>query len=223
MFYVAAILYGFADCTFQSAAAAICAKSFQATGNTADAWALFRTFQAAGAAACFFVSPIFVASGESYSTQDQLLVEIIITTIVGVAALFGHWLFCTYSVGNAIDPADAAPFNHSSRAVVVDRTVYTSAMGGTTDGKLGGHTTSDEAQLACEAVTELLDSVGSGADKVIKATIYTTPDADVDAVIAEYESHFTGPNRAPQPVLSVAMVAQLPFGRRVQIDVVATL
>ena len=47
-FYVAAALYGFMDCSFQSIAAAICAKSFNATGNTPDAWALFRTFQALG-------------------------------------------------------------------------------------------------------------------------------------------------------------------------------
>ena len=31
-FYVAAALYGFMDCSFQSIAAAICAKSFNATG-----------------------------------------------------------------------------------------------------------------------------------------------------------------------------------------------
>ena len=34
--------YGFMDCCFQSSAAAICAKSFNSTGNAADAWALYR-------------------------------------------------------------------------------------------------------------------------------------------------------------------------------------
>ena len=64
-FYIAAVLYGLTDCIIQSVAAAICAKSFAATGNTADAWALFRTFQAGGAAVCFFISPFLVPSGET--------------------------------------------------------------------------------------------------------------------------------------------------------------
>lgn len=223
VFYIAAVLYGFTDCTIQSVSAAICAKSFNATGNTADAWALFRTFQAVGAAACFFISPALVPKGESYSTRGQLFTEIAINSICGVAALFGHWLFTRYPVGTVVDSADAPPFNHSSKAVIVDRMVYTSAFGGNAGSKVESGTSADEARAACEELVSTLDSVGSGADKVVKATIYTTPDANLDTVLAEYESFFTGPDRAPQPVLSMAMVARLPFQRRVQIDVVATV
>ena len=222
-FYTAAVLYAFLDCTIQSVSGAICAKSFAATGNTADAWALFRTFQAVGAAFCFFISPALVASGETYSTSEQLLVEIAINTITGVAALFGHWLFTRYAVGNAMDPNDPAPFDHSSQAVVVDRTVYTSAIGSGSEAKLDGLTSADEMGLACDEVIKVLESAGSGADKAVKVTIFTTPDADVNAVVAIYKERFTGPDCIPQPVLSLAMVAQLPFGRRIQIDVVGTV
>jgi enamine deaminase RidA (YjgF/YER057c/UK114 family) len=162
-----------------------------------------------------------------YSNRDQLLVEIGINSLCGIAALFGHWLFTRYHVGTPINAGDPSPYDRSSRAVVVDRTVYTSAVGGSKkDSKLhgvsSGATSSDEARAACLELKEILEGVGSACDKVVKATVYTTPDADVDAVVAVYEEFFAqGP--PPQPALSLSMAAQLPWGRRVQIDVVATI
>ena len=53
------------------------------------------------AAVCFFISSSLVVKGETYASKQQLLVEIIITAIMGYAALFGHWMFCKYPQGES--------------------------------------------------------------------------------------------------------------------------
>jgi hypothetical protein len=79
LFYVAAALYGFMDCSFQSVCGALCASSFNSTGNAPDAWALFRTFQAVGAAVGFFISTPLSINGGHTSSESQLMTELIIT------------------------------------------------------------------------------------------------------------------------------------------------
>lgn len=92
-FYIAAVLYGFMDCIIQTLCASICGKDFESTGNTPDAWALFRTFQAAGAFVCFLVSPSLASCAGTTSTKEQLFTEILITAAVGVLAILGYFAY----------------------------------------------------------------------------------------------------------------------------------
>jgi MFS family permease len=47
-FYIAGVLYGLTDCSFQTVTGAICASDFIASGQASDAFALYRTFQSLG-------------------------------------------------------------------------------------------------------------------------------------------------------------------------------
>eukprot|EP00040_Diaphanoeca_grandis_P013957 m.70554 g.70554 ORF g.70554 m.70554 type:complete len:603 (+) comp24242_c0_seq1:111-1919(+) len=228
LFYVASGLYGFMDCTFQSVAAAICATSFNATGNSTDAWALFRTFQAGGAAICFFISPLLVVKGQTYSSSSQLLIEIIITVILGFAALFGHSLFCRFSVviGKASDYTTANPTYESeektiahSPAVVHNGHLFSSAYGGDCS-QNASKDTLEQVTSACEKMKKILNEAGSSCDKVIKVTIFTTSDANTSIVLATYEDYFVK-NSVTPPALSRVVVSELPDGAIVQIEIVA--
>ena len=71
-YYIAAVLYGLTDCAFQTAASAVCAKDFVASGLAADAFALYRTFQSLGGVIGFGLSPMLSVHGGTTSDPDQV-------------------------------------------------------------------------------------------------------------------------------------------------------
>ena len=90
IFYLAAALYGFGDCTVTTVTATICTTSFAATGQTADAWALFRSFLGFGALICFSVSPMLGINGGTTSTYDHHLLRLYHCIVVCCAAVWLH-------------------------------------------------------------------------------------------------------------------------------------
>lgn len=92
-YYYAAVLYGLTDCAFQTAASAVCAQDFVASGLAADAFALYRTFQSLGGVIGFGLSPMLSVHGGTTSDPDQLQTELTITAAVGIAALVGLMVY----------------------------------------------------------------------------------------------------------------------------------
>ena len=84
-----------ADCAVQVQVTAILTDKFKA--NPADAFALFRTSQAVGAAVCFYItnSPhlaTMVQKGSYVSTPDQLGLEMTIVAASLALGLLGYAL-----------------------------------------------------------------------------------------------------------------------------------
>lgn len=125
-FFLAAGLYGFADCTFQSCTGAICAKSFNDSGQSADAWALNRTFQSLGSAVCFFLSNALSIDKGKTSSELQLTIEIVIVVVMMYFAIMGHWLFSKYTLRSAVktDKAMNPVGDMYSQGVVVNGFLY---------------------------------------------------------------------------------------------------
>jgi 2-iminobutanoate/2-iminopropanoate deaminase len=92
-YYYAAVLYGLTDCAFQTAASAVCAQDFVASGLAADAFALYRTFQSLGGVIGFGLSPMLSVHGGTTSDKDQLRTELMLTAAVGIAALLGLMVY----------------------------------------------------------------------------------------------------------------------------------
>lgn len=97
IFYLAAALYGFGDCTVTTVTATICTTSFAATGQTADAWALFRSFLGFGALICFSVSPMLGINGGTTSTYEHHLLRCYHCIAVCCAAVWLHLHFFNYT------------------------------------------------------------------------------------------------------------------------------
>lgn len=225
-FYVAALLYGFMDCCFQSVSAAICAKSFNSTGNSADAWALFRSFQAFGAAFCFFITSTLSGSDGKTASETQLLVEIAITAVVMYLALLGHWLFCKYTTATPIstDLAAAPVGGNYSQAVVINGMVYTAGCIGCRAGADFDPNTSitEQTKIALENLEQILLASGSSLAGVTKVTVFLSDIADMAAMNAVYRPIFVD-NTAVTPARSALEVAKLPLGAKVEIEAVAAL
>lgn len=219
-FFVAALLFGFMDCTFQTVTAAICASAFEATGNTADAWGLFRTFQSLGSAICFFLSPKLVAKGETYSTKSQFMVEVAITVSVCFLSLFGLWLFSKYPSGTTMEQTkkdnDDDEIKYSA-AVASGGIVMTSAIG---DGCGKGASTYEMATKAFEGVQKVLENSASSCKQAMKVQIATTADADMKVVLERYQDFFVCKG-VPAPALSTCVVADLQNNNTVQVEVTA--
>ena len=91
LFYVAAFLFGIADCAIQSNTSAICADDFP--GRSAEAFALYRSFQAAIACALFFVTPLLSTDGGTVATSAGLVIEIVVVAVNLLLALAGWAVF----------------------------------------------------------------------------------------------------------------------------------
>jgi 2-iminobutanoate/2-iminopropanoate deaminase len=75
----------------------------------------------------------------------------------------------------------------------------------------------DQARQVIANVAAILDAAGSGLDRVLKATVYIADVADWPAFNAIYAEAF-GDHR---PARTVVPVAQLHYGYRVEMDVIA--
>jgi enamine deaminase RidA (YjgF/YER057c/UK114 family) len=162
------------------------AQSFSATGNSADAFALFRTFQAAGAAVCFFISSSLSVDKGSTSTQQQLSYELVITAAIGYLAIMGHWLFSKFeSRAAAITAADAAAAfsDAESQGVIANGFLYTAGCIGVRAGEVPskhGLQSSMEAQTreACNNLKAILTGAGCSLKDVVKTTVYLADGSD---------------------------------------------
>lgn len=238
IFYIAAAMYGFGDCTVTTVTASICTSSFASTGQTADAWAVFRSFLGLGALVCFFVSPKLAINGGKTSTQAQLGIELLITGGVLLLSIFGLWMFDKFTLLSKVDAGgdDVQVHEEATAAVIVDgKTVYVSGCTGR-GASLGGSELSapglaEETQAACNNVKSVLRSAGCSVDAVAKITVYTAncEDDDDDSAVAEKTvAEVCAHNFAPEgallcPTVTMVAVKELEGGARVLVDAVATL
>lgn len=121
---------------------------------------------------------------------------------MGYLAMFGHWLFSKYPTADNGDATSTGlvPGNDDcddiphSKAVIVNGMLYSSAIGAGADliggGKDADATTAEQATAACESIKALLERCGSSCGKVVKATVFTTVDADAEVVMSIYKKYF---------------------------------
>jgi 2-iminobutanoate/2-iminopropanoate deaminase len=83
-------------------------------------------------------------------------------------------------------------------------------------GKLVAGGLAAEAARAFENLAAVLKAAGKGFDDVVRAGVYLTNMGDYAALNAIYAEHFA----APFPVRTVIVVAALPLGACVEIDLV---
>jgi len=229
-FYVAAVLFGFMDCLFQSVCGGICAKSFASTGNSADAFALFRTFQAAGAAVCFFISSGLSIDKGSTSTEKQLLTELVITATMGYLAIMGHWLFSKFEGrAKAIAADDASPFFASadSQGVVANGFLHTAGCIGLPPGETAskqglGTSMEDQTRQACNNLKAILNEACCSIADVVKTTVYISDGADEDTMNHVYAEFFVKGRKFP-PARSVVIVAGIPHNAKFKIEAIASI
>eukprot|EP01043_Picozoa_sp_COSAG02_P001613 COSAG02_NODE_34_length_49821_cov_105.420438_44_plen_482_part_00 len=91
LFFVAAFLFGLGDCAIQSNTSAICADDFG--GRSAEAFALYRTFQAAMSCSLFFLTPLWSTDEGKVATVDGLVIEIAVVAANLLLALLGWAIF----------------------------------------------------------------------------------------------------------------------------------
>ena len=91
LFFVAAFLFGLGDCAIQSNTSAICADDFD--GRSAEAFALYRTFQAAMSCTLFFLTPLWSTDEGKVATANGLVVEIAVLAVNLLLALLGWAVF----------------------------------------------------------------------------------------------------------------------------------
>eukprot|EP00039_Didymoeca_costata_P031551 m.35251 g.35251 ORF g.35251 m.35251 type:complete len:596 (-) comp8863_c0_seq1:474-2261(-) len=228
-FYLAAILYGLGDCTFQSCTGAICAKSFNASGHGADSWALNRTFQSIGSAVCFFLSNALSIDGGKTSSASQLTTEIAIVVVMLYLALMGHWMFCKYTLKNVVKTDKAAdPVGGMySQAVIVSGFVYTAGCIGLPPGHTpaefnADNSVAEQTRLALENLKAVLKESGCTVKDVVKTTVFLSNIDDAKEMNSEYQKVFVDDNLIP-PARSMVAVKTLPLGAKVELEAVAAL
>lgn len=108
-----------------------------------------------------------------------------------------------------------------SQAVIHDGLIFLSGQGPadpkTNELKLGS--IEQEAETTLENVRIILEEAGSSLDKVLKATVYLIDMAEFDRFNAVYRRFFTG----VMPARTCIQAAGLPFGIRVEMEVIAYL
>ena len=189
LFYVCAALYGFMDCTIQSVCGAICGSSFNSTGNAADAWALFRTFQAVGAAVGFFISTPLSINGGTTADESQLLIEIVLTAGLLVISIMGHWLFGKYTILTEVKTSKAAaPVGGMySQGVVVNGMLYTAGCIGLEAGSTpaefnAGLSVEQQTAIALQNLVQVLKEAKCSINDVVKTTVFL---ADINDAAGE--------------------------------------
>lgn len=120
----------------------------------------------------------------------------------------------------AIEAPDAPrPVGPYSPAVAVGDLVFCAGQigldPGTTTLVPGG--TAAELEQVLKNVDAVLAAAGCGVEDVVKTTVFLVDLADGKLVNEVYARHF----RAPYPARSTVVVAALPMGARVEIEVVA--
>lgn len=91
LFFVSAFLFGLGDCAIQSNTSAICADEFG--GRSAEAFALYRTFQAAMSCSLFFLTPLWSTDEGKVATANGLVIEIVVVAANLLLALLGWAVF----------------------------------------------------------------------------------------------------------------------------------
>ncbi len=85
-------------------------------------------------------------------------------------------------------------------------------------GKVTGDTVAEQAARVFDNIAAVLESAGSGLDRVIKATVFLTDMADFKDLNAVYAERLTA---VPKPARSTVAVSALPLGAKVEIEVIA--
>lgn len=112
-------------------------------------------------------------------------------------------------------PGAVGPY---SQAMATDSLVYTSGqLGINPANKAMPEDVREQATLCLNNVKAILESAGSGLDKVLKATVFLTDMGDFAAVNEVYAGFFS----QPYPARSCFAVKALPLGAKVEIEVVA--
>ena len=123
---------------------------------------------------------------------------------------------------NAVS-TDAAPLarGHYSQAMVHAGLVYVAGqlpiVPGDPESRLPGFEAQADQVIA--NVMAILEAAGSGADRILKATVYIADVAHWPAFNAIYARHLG----AHRPARTVVPVAQLHYGYLVEMDVIAAL
>ncbi len=115
-------------------------------------------------------------------------------------------------------PAAIGPY---SAGMTANGMVYTSgqlpidpATGALCEGSIG-----DMTRRSMDNVIAVLEAAGSGADKIVKTTIFLADLGDFAAVNEAYAAYFPG----DAPARSCVQVARLPRDARIEIEAVAVL
>ena len=116
-------------------------------------------------------------------------------------------------------PELTPPVGPYSQAVSIGGFIYFSGQVGQdpTTGKLVAGGLAAEAERAFENLSAVLRAAGKGFDDVVRAGVYLTSIGDYAALNGVYAKHF----RPPFPARTVIVVAALPLGACVEIDLVA--
>lgn len=116
-------------------------------------------------------------------------------------------------------PELAPPVGPYSQAVGIDGFIYFSGQVGQdpATGKLVAGGLAAETERAFENLSAVLRAAGKGFDDVVRAGVYLTSIGDYAAVNGIYARYF----RSPFPARTVIVVAALPLGACVEIDLVA--
>ncbi|OQY16071.1 MAG: hypothetical protein B6I32_04450 [Desulfobacterium sp. 4572_20] len=106
-----------------------------------------------------------------------------------------------------------------SQAIIHNGLIYTSGQGAidpkTNQISLG--TIEEESKLAMENLRIILEEAGSSLDKVLKVTVYLIDMREYGRFNEVYKKFF---EKNP-PARTCVQAAKLPFGARVEIDVIA--
>ncbi len=106
-----------------------------------------------------------------------------------------------------------------SQAIIHNGLIYTSGQGAidpkTNQISLG--TIEEESKLAMENLRIILEEAGSSLDKVLKVTVYLIDMREYGRFNGVYKKFF----EKNSPARTCVQAAKLPFGARVEIDVIA--
>ncbi len=86
------------------------------------------------------------------------------------------------------------------------------------DGEIDTNTITDQADVVCRNIGEILKEAGTDYEHVVKTTCYLAEMADFSAFNAVYEKYFTG-----KPARSCVAVKQLPRNVLCEVEVIAYL
>jgi 2-iminobutanoate/2-iminopropanoate deaminase len=115
-------------------------------------------------------------------------------------------------------PEALGPYSH---AIISEGLIFASGQVGLdpNTGKLVEGGIAEETKQALGNIASVLDSAGSGIDKVVKTTVYLV-DLTEFSVFNRVYADFFGNHR---PARAAIQVAALPAGARVEIEAVASL
>ncbi|MCR5155147.1 MAG: RidA family protein [Butyrivibrio sp.] len=86
------------------------------------------------------------------------------------------------------------------------------------DGEIDTNTITDQADVVCRNIGEILKEAGTDYEHVVKTTCFLAEMADFAAFNAVYEKYFTG-----KPARSCVAVKQLPRNVLCEVEVIAYL